>query len=30
MNQEKLTYLALGILTGIACSYAYFKWVKKE
>jgi hypothetical protein len=31
MNQikEKITYLALGALAGIALAYAYFKWIKK-
>jgi len=30
IKENKLTYLALGILAGIALTYAYFKWIKKE
>ena len=29
MNQSKITYLALGILAGLALTYFYFK-LKKE
>ena len=30
MKESKITYLAIGIIAGIALTYAYFKWVKKE
>ena len=30
MTKEKITYLALGTLAGIALTYAYFKWIKND
>ncbi len=30
IQESKITYLALGIVAGLALAYAYSKWIKKE
>ncbi|RHZ36255.1 hypothetical protein GvMRE_Ic1g100 [endosymbiont GvMRE of Glomus versiforme] len=30
IKESKITYLALGIIAGLALTWAYTKWIKKD
>jgi hypothetical protein len=30
LKESKITYLAIGIIAGLALAYAYTKWIKKD
>ncbi|RHZ36645.1 hypothetical protein GvMRE_I2g547 [endosymbiont GvMRE of Glomus versiforme] len=30
IKESKITYLAIGIIAGLALAYAYTKWIKKD
>ena len=30
ITESKYTYLAVGIIAGLALAYAYQKWIKKD